>query len=218
MAGTNTPQTRHRRRQREARAWQLRLAGLRGDALCDALAAEGFERPTRQGAAKMIRRVEARVLRDFEDRARAELARQVGRLNLIADEAMRAWERSRREARRIAEQRAERVGSPADAVVTTLLEVRSRIGDPAYLRAALAALDDLRDLLGLNPGGRHARRPDTPPAPPRPSPGCEVSDEDIERLLALASEPPDLAEPEFSPDELLKLITPHEDEARRQVP
>lgn len=159
-------------RARERRAWELRMQGVRGQALADQLQREGHDPISTGGLRKLLARVERRIAARFDEESVRERGRQLGRLGLIVDEAMAAWERSKQDAKRISEKRVEAPppasGGPPRNRSETFHEITERHGETAYLKTALAAMTDLRKLLGIDAAARVKveGRVETTPATP----------------------------------------------------
>jgi predicted transcriptional regulator len=121
-------------RTREARAWELAQTGASQRRIAAEL---GIAQPS---VCRILRRVETRVLAELEESVGRVKARQHHQLEHVADEALRAWERSQ-----------------ADTVTTktTGAEVetttRTNSGNPQHLQSALSALAAIRKLWGLEP-------------------------------------------------------------------
>jgi hypothetical protein len=109
---------------------------------------------TRPHSFAEIARVEARIAHRFEDRAASQKALQLDRLEYIADEQMQAWERSKEHAKLVRKKEVadgpQVNGVRAPGRDETTQEVREQHGDPAYHRAAMVAMAELREMLGIN--------------------------------------------------------------------
>lgn len=186
MAKGARPDQRVAARQREARAWELWLEGLRPQAIADRLVKEGYAPSlTRQAVRKMLRRVETRMAERLDDRAERETVRQLARLEHVTAEALAAWERSKRASKQIREKQvADRAAGGADRIETTRA-IAVRTGEPAFLKTALAALADTRKVLGLDAAAR-VRVEEAGPADPRRQELdqriAEMSDEELEQF------------------------------------
>jgi DNA-binding MarR family transcriptional regulator len=128
----------------EAKAWELRQRGWTQSRIAREL---GLDQGT---ICRMLGRIERRELKRLSKRVQSEKARQTAILEHIADEALQAWELSKRPKRR-ASTRKSALGS------VDVTEMEEREGEPAYLDRAQAALDRLRQLWGLN---APAKKPD----------------------------------------------------------
>lgn len=131
------------------RAWELRLQGLRNQALIDRLEAEGHGRLSTSGLYKMLARVEKRVAANMTMESVRQTAEQLVRLDLIVAESMQAWEQSKQDGRAIREKRTPGQDQGTERVETTR-EQKGQCGDPAFLRTAMEAMAEQRKILGLN--------------------------------------------------------------------
>lgn len=171
-------------RRREELAWDLRLRGYKLAEIADRVAADGLGAMTPQAVHAALARTERRVLAGLTDRATNEKVRQLAALNVLYDEAMQAWERSKEPARSARSKVTQGPAAPADPPAGDAAEgavarqrpaddrrtemaqeVRERDGNPAFLAEARAALADLRRLLGLD-APRQVRMGGSPGAPP----------------------------------------------------
>jgi len=144
--------------ERVRRAWALRCRGWTHQRIADDI---GVNRAT---VTKWLAAVEARELGRLSDQVEQTKARHTAILEHIADEALQAWERSKKPLTRMTEKTTRPVLTPSDdgpppeteAVNTKQTEVTQRDGEPAYLDRATIALDAIRRIWGLegNRGGR----------------------------------------------------------------
>ena len=123
----------------QKRAWACRQRGWTQERIAADL---GVNQAT---VSRWLRTIERRALAELTAIVRAEKVRQYGTLNHIVDEALEAWERSKKPLRRGRES----IGSKSSGGSRTT-DVTERDGDPLFLDAALAALRDLRALFGLD--------------------------------------------------------------------
>lgn len=123
--------------ERAVRAWNLRQQGWTQRRIAAAL---GVDQGT---VSRLLAKVYKRALARLDKRAAQERAVQVEQLNHIADEALQAWERSKRPKKRSSQ----RDGGNGRQ---TTLEAEDRDGDPSFLAAAMSALAQVRELLALN--------------------------------------------------------------------
>lgn len=125
-------------RDRERRAWELRVTQFQTEQqIADAL---GIDTST---VCRMLQRLEKRLAKTFEGQAAEIKAEQTAQLQHIAQEAIRAWERSQQDAE------IERtVSGPQGATTTT--ERRGQVGDSRFLDQVRGALEDIRDIWGLD--------------------------------------------------------------------
>jgi hypothetical protein len=127
-------------RQREQDAWTLRQEGRTEAAIAERL---GVSQPA---VSKMLRRVEARVLKDLSGRVGRMKAAQTAQLEHITSQAMRAWEVSLEDSVTV------QATEGGAFVVTT----KTQSGNPAHLGQARGALADIRAIWGLNAPARMA--------------------------------------------------------------
>lgn len=201
MARPMTPEQRDLCRRREARVWELRLEGNRPGAIVDLLDAEGLGRVDPGTVRRIVRRVERRVAARMDEQAATLAARHLSRLELIVEKAMAEWERSRQDAKRVAEKTVEEPvpaakGKAKGAVVGRTernREVRGRLGDPEFLRTAMAAMADQRKILGMDSPTRVRvdGRIESVAAPSEAEAALaerlgSMSDEEVRRLAELA--------------------------------
>lgn len=128
----------------EERAYKLRL---RGRPVVEIAAELGVsDRQVRT----YLRRVEDRMKADLVARdGEAGVLKQFAVLNLVLEEALDAWERSKNPSvTRSASREKDAEGNTTKTRVSETVE--EQIGNPAYLDAAMKALRAIRDLLGLD--------------------------------------------------------------------
>jgi DNA-binding MarR family transcriptional regulator len=142
----NTPET-QRRTAEQTRAWELRQHGWTQRRIAAELGHD-------QGTI-------SRWLDAIERRELARLSRNVERLKVtqtqvlehIADEALQAWERSKKPHTKAVEKTGPKLfrpdGSPASGSAR-VVEATERDGDPVHLQVALQALDRLRRVWGID--------------------------------------------------------------------
>lgn len=124
--------TNEQAREHERRAWELRTRGWSQTRI-------GAELSLDQSTiSKALQRVSARVLAELRPQVEAMKAEQTAQLEHLLDEAVQAWERSRRPKVTTAD---------GDDVKTVTLETA---GEPRFLAEARALLTSIRDLWGLD--------------------------------------------------------------------
>jgi DNA-binding CsgD family transcriptional regulator len=124
---------------REAQIWALRLKGHTQVRIAGEL---GIHQGT---VSKILGRVSTRVARQLHREIAQRKAEQVFQLEHVAQEAMEAWERSKRAATVVQK----RTAAGED---TTIMDVTSQVGDPRFLETAIAALADIRKVLDMDKG------------------------------------------------------------------
>lgn len=129
-------------RERERRSWDLRQKGWTHERIAVEL---NLERST---VSKILGRVSKRYNDHIIEAMAEERATQVARLNLIVDESMRAWERSKTPTKKARKQHTGTAVGTGTELVETRLEDRD--GDPRYLDTAMKAMADIRRILGLD--------------------------------------------------------------------
>jgi predicted transcriptional regulator len=134
---------------RDARAWELRTR-------CWTQERIAAELSVNQGTvSRILKRLEARALREIARKVERVKARQTEQLEFIASEAMGEWERSKKDAERIhtvERKKTEGDGTTASTTTTTTTDetVEGRIGDSTLLEQARGALKDIRAIWGLD--------------------------------------------------------------------
>lgn len=124
-------------RARERRTWELRVTQFKTEQqIADIL---NIDVST---VCRMLKRLEVRLAGEFAERAARIKAEQTGQLQHIAQEAMQGWERSQQDAE------IERTVKTPQGTTTTV-ERRGQAGDPRYLDQARGAMEDIRDIWGL---------------------------------------------------------------------
>jgi DNA-binding transcriptional MocR family regulator len=133
--------------EREQRCWTLRQQCWTTRRIAAEL---GIDQST---VVRALDRVHKRALKELTETARRAKLEQLAQLDRIADEAMEAWERSKKEAtsRAVTAGRAEVTprGEKVDLPDLVVTQTRDRDGDPAHLHAAMKALSDQRAILGI---------------------------------------------------------------------
>jgi hypothetical protein len=139
------------RRERARQAYHLRIQGLTIRQIGKRL------NVSHTTARNLCRRVESVLAARFEDNARFVRVRQLAQLDHIANEALRGWQRSQRNAEttETTKEAMEGDGGPENGrgpstLTRTKKTVKGQTGDSAMLRTALDALAAQRQLLGLN--------------------------------------------------------------------
>jgi hypothetical protein len=139
-------------RKREQAAFDLAAAkGLTETQIAAELATQGLGEVTQQAVSKMLLRVEKRMLAEMGDRVRAVKLRQTASLQKIYQEAMAAWEESKKPQKSLTT----RHGPSGDngqpgKVLESQSVLRDQDGDPRYLDQARQALADIRKLWGAD--------------------------------------------------------------------
>lgn len=147
-------------REREERAWRLRLNGMTERQIAAEL---GISQPSVHA---LLRRVEAQVLAEAKQFVLRYKARQLGRLESIHQEAVAAFQRSRADATKRTSEATPGEGQqaqPSQRITKLKVETHGRDGDPAWLGVALAAHDRIAALLGLNAPTKLAVQRDVDP-------------------------------------------------------
>jgi DNA-binding transcriptional MocR family regulator len=130
---------------RDARAWELRTRCWTQERIAAELKVD-------QGTiSRVLRRLEARALREIGKKVERVKARQTEQLEFIASEAMGEWERSKKDTERI--HTVERTTKNPDGTTTTTTTdetVEGRTGDSTLLEQARGALKDIRAIWGLD--------------------------------------------------------------------
>jgi predicted transcriptional regulator len=134
--------------QRELDAWDLRCRGMTHHRIARKLGI------TRRAVGQILDRIEARELKRLAASVERQKVTQTGQLEHLIDESMTAWRRSKQPRRRAVRKTTEGAakgdddGGGSDTVEQT--EAIDQTGDPRHLHTAMAAMDRLRDLWGLN--------------------------------------------------------------------
>jgi hypothetical protein len=153
-----------RRVQVEAEAWALSQKCWSQGRIAEHL---GVDRTT---VCRALKRVRGRAIATLDADAKLWLVGILEQLEHVADEAMQAWERSKKPKKKAA-RRSASPGSTAAAdslglsigsraVDHTVTEVTEREGEPAYLTAYFHAIDRIRALLNLDSRVKPAERDD----------------------------------------------------------
>jgi hypothetical protein len=137
-------------RQREARAWELRVQGRTQKEIAGDLEREGLGRVSQAAVSKMLGRTEARLAREVTENIALCRVLQLERLEYLYRQAMRAWERSKEDGQSEQRKTLGEPGAGEPRLIQTVHTTWTRCGNPAFLGAARRALADIRKLLGLN--------------------------------------------------------------------
>lgn len=124
-------------RERERIAWELRQKCWTQQAIADHL---GVQQAT---VSLILRRVRRRVLEQLQADVEQVKGEQTEQLAYIAAEAMAAWLRSQKPAKKVV-----RKAEGDEAVITS--EIKERDGDPKFLAEARNALAAIRDIWGID--------------------------------------------------------------------
>lgn len=130
--------------EQEAEAWDLRQQGWTVRRIGAKL---GIAHTT---VSRMLDRVERRVLKSLSRRVERQKVTSTQILDHIRDEALQAWEKSKRNRTRVVK----KTDANGEA---TVQEAVTREGDPTHLHTAMAADDRIRKIWGV----------DAPPAKPK---------------------------------------------------
>lgn len=131
-------------RMRERQAWELRAQFKTQAEIATIIGVD------QTAVSKMLRRVNQQAQAQLAQEAASAKMMQVSQLEYIALEAMRAWERSK-QASKATRIRTRTMGTSKTRKLTdSAVETEMREGDTRYLQAAMKALSDIRDILGLN--------------------------------------------------------------------
>lgn len=131
--------------QRERDAWRLRQRGWSLARIADAL---GISEPS---VWKIINRVAGRYHAELGQMVASMRRQQLAQLEYIADEALQAWELSKKETRTTMRRKRQTDGTVVDEAMQ---KEESRLPDIRFLQEARAALADMRTLLGVDAPAR----------------------------------------------------------------
>lgn len=133
----------HVRIEKQATAWALRTKGWTEHRIAAQLE---VSQPT---VSRWLRQIAQRVLRDLDEEARTELVILLGQLHHVADEALQAWERSKKPKKRGSQRTGGKGSKDGKPESTSTTEVIERDGDPAFLATYHATFDRIVKLLAL---------------------------------------------------------------------
>jgi hypothetical protein len=136
--GYGKPPNRAEQIQREQIAWDLRCKGRTLQFVADQIGL------TREGARRLLLRVEAREAKWLSHRVHHVKARQNGQLEHIIEEEFNAWHKSKEPHSKVTEKRT------PEGETHRVTEVIEGIGDGRHLRTVMEAQSAQRDLLGMN--------------------------------------------------------------------
>ena len=126
-------------REREKQAWELRIRNWSIPAIGRELGV------TAEGARKILKRIEARTLRELTASVGLIKARQTCQLEHLITEAYTAWEKSKKPGKK------KRITTSAHGSATTK-ETAARDGDPRFLAEIRALLAAQRDIWRIGRG------------------------------------------------------------------
>jgi hypothetical protein len=134
-------------RDHEGKAWDLRCRGWSQWRIAAQIGV------CQQAVSKILARVEARELKRLSESVERLKVEQTGQLGHVIEESVDAWHRSKQPRKRATSRTGggsddEDGGGGSDTVKT--LDVIERDGDPAFLYAAMNAMDRIRSLWGLD--------------------------------------------------------------------
>lgn len=136
-------------RERERKAWAMRTQNL----MLQWQIAEELN-ITESGVCRILKRVSMRVLQEMNEDIIAYKAQQVEALMFIAQEAMAAWTKSKEPiktvSRSVRGKQLDGETEQTDKIMGTIMRTTDQDGDPRYLTIAMAALADIRKVLGLD--------------------------------------------------------------------
>lgn len=130
----------------QAKAWAFRQKGYTQARIAETL---GIDQST---VCRWLDAIEKRELARLSKRVESQKVRQTAILDLVIDESLQAWDRSKKPKTRASKKTGGNgKGGQATAEQT---DVQQRDGDPAHLDTTMAALRDLRKLWGLDAAGK----------------------------------------------------------------
>jgi predicted transcriptional regulator len=135
-------------RTRESRAWELTRRGYTQERVAATLGV------TQQAVSKILRRAEGRFLDEFRERVAAEKARQTAVLEWVVEEALDAWQQSKRPATITEVSILPPAGRRKKGGERTRKTEKGQSGNPAHLAEARAALREIRAIWGLDAPAR----------------------------------------------------------------
>jgi hypothetical protein len=128
----------------EAQAWELTQQGWSQVRIARSLEVD-------QGTvSRALSRVCRRVSRALDETAENRVIESLLQYDHARDEAIQAWERSKKPKRKSARRTSGGASSPSASDGQTTVELIEREGEPAYLAAFLASIDRIRQLLHLD--------------------------------------------------------------------
>jgi predicted transcriptional regulator len=129
----------------QSEAWAFRQRGWTQARIAEKL---GVNQST---VCRWLDTIERRELARLSKRVESQKVRQTAILELIVDESLQAWDRSKTPRKRASKKTAGGIlgknGQPIDATQT---DVQDRDGDPAHLNTAMQAMREARRLWGLD--------------------------------------------------------------------
>jgi hypothetical protein len=166
MAGRGGRPEAEKAREHERRAWDLRQQGWTHARIAAELGLE------RSAVTRILARVNKRVLKEMHAEVAAQKVEQSARLDFVIDEALQAWERSKKDAVKVTREwdtphrdqpdEAEAAcDEPPETVVERVTHERQgRDGDVRFLEQTRQALADQRKVWGIDAPAKVA--PTTP--------------------------------------------------------
>lgn len=139
--------TRQRTLDREMTCWRLRCQGLTQWQIAERVGI------SQAAVSKILDRVTRRLNREFASEAWQHRFHQTQVLEHVLSEAMTAWERSKQPAEievTVQVRATADADGSAEVRARTTRTVTQQTGNPAYLQAALKAMEGIRALWGLN--------------------------------------------------------------------
>lgn len=131
----------------ECRAWEYRCRGWGQRRIAEAIAV------SQPAVSKILRRVETRELKRLSESVERIKVIQTGELEHVIEETVDAWHRSKLPKKRAIQRTVSGGGHDEDGDGPNQIstqEAVERDGDPAYLYAAMNAMDRVRALWGLD--------------------------------------------------------------------
>ncbi len=128
------------------RAWELKAKGWTQEAIAKALAPEfGGVEVSQATVSRALKRTRVQVQNHLLDTAEQEALLQLAQLEHVLTESLAAWERSKGAAKTVTR----RSGGRGTAT-EELVRIEGQAGDTTYLRAAMAAMEARRKILGID--------------------------------------------------------------------
>jgi predicted transcriptional regulator len=138
--------TKEQRLAKRRRAWSLRMKGWTEQRIADEL------QVNQSTVSRWLDQLTRRAVDQLDTLVTREVFSTLGILNHAIDEAIQAWERSKKPKRKGSKRSgpSSSKGSSGGSGETTIAESIERDGDPAFWNVAMAASDRKRQLLALD--------------------------------------------------------------------
>lgn len=138
--------------ERQAKAWSYRQKGWTQQRIAETLQVD------QSTVCRWLDAIEKRELARLSKRVESQKVRQTALLDLVVDESLQAWDRSKKPKVKTSKKTGR--GGKGGEASAEQTDAQQRDGDPVHLATAMVALRDLRKLWGLDAAAKSSKADD----------------------------------------------------------